>query len=96
MDEDTNGGDFKLDLDLDTLNLTSEEIDFDEIDDDLERFQEDEMVKAALQRGVDLRKYGQELETQLKEVTSSLCVNNEDLFRQKRLLSNSIWRTVVP
>ena len=68
MDEETNGGEFKLDLDLDTLNLTSEEIDFDEIDDDLERFQEDEMVKAALQRGVDLRKYGQELETQLKEV----------------------------
>jgi hypothetical protein len=62
------GDDFKLDLDLDSLNITSEEIDFDEIDDDLERFQEDDMVKSALQRGVDLRKYAQELAEQLKEV----------------------------
>ena len=45
-----------------------EEIDFDEIDDDLERFQEDEMVKSALHRGVDLKKYGQELGRQLKTV----------------------------
>jgi hypothetical protein len=58
-----------FELDLDDLNLTSEDIDFDEIDDDLERFQEDEMVQQALQRGVDLRKYGQELAAQLKEVS---------------------------
>ena len=57
-----------LELNLEELNLTSEEIDFGEIDDDLERFQEDEMVQQALQRGVDLRKYGQELAAQLKEV----------------------------
>ena len=69
MEEAFNDEEVQLDLDLDTLNLTSEDIDFDEIDDDLERFQEDEMVKAALQRGVDLRKYGQELEGQLKEVS---------------------------
>lgn len=55
-------------LDFSNLNITSEEIDFDEIDDDLERFQEDDMVKQALHRGVDLRKYGQELSLQLKEV----------------------------
>ena len=61
------GEDFNLDLD--DLNLTSEDIDFDEIDEDLERFQEDEMVQQALQRGVDLRKYGQELAAQLKEVS---------------------------
>jgi hypothetical protein len=48
-----------------------EDVDFDEIDDDLERFQEDEMVKQALHRGVDLRKYGQELGRQLKEVISA-------------------------
>jgi hypothetical protein len=59
-----------FELDLDDLNMTSEDIDFDEIDDDLERFQEDEMVQQALQRGVDLRKYGQELAAQLKEVIS--------------------------
>lgn len=56
-----------LDIDLNNLNITSEEIDFDEIDDDLERFQEDEMVKQALQRGIDLRKYALELTAQLKE-----------------------------
>ncbi|CAE7520701.1 VPS52, partial [Symbiodinium microadriaticum] len=54
-------------IDLGTLNITSEEIDFDEIDDDLERFQEDETVQQALQRGVDLRKYAEELSAQLKE-----------------------------
>ena len=57
-----------VDLDFSNLNITSEEIDFDEIDDDLDRFQEDDMVKQALHRGVDLRKYGQELSVQLKEV----------------------------
>ena len=55
-------------IDLGDLNITSEEIDFDEIDDDLERFQEDETVQQALQRGVDLRKYAEELSAQLKEV----------------------------
>mmetsp|Transcript_8188 Transcript_8188/g.15453 ORF Transcript_8188/g.15453 Transcript_8188/m.15453 type:complete len:728 (+) Transcript_8188:155-2338(+) len=64
---DEEGGAESFELDLDDLNLTSEDIDFDEIDDDLERFQEDEMVQQALQRGVDLRKYGQELAAQLKE-----------------------------
>jgi vacuolar protein sorting-associated protein 52 len=57
----------EFNLDLESLNLTSEEIDFDEIDDDLERFQEDEMVQQALQRGIDLRKYALELSLQLKE-----------------------------
>ena len=50
------------DLDMD--------IDFDEIEQDLERFQEDETVQQALQRGVDLKKYGRELEKDLKEVIS--------------------------
>ena len=50
------------------LNLTSEDIDFEGIDDDLASFQEDEMVKQALQRGVDLRKYADELDKELKDV----------------------------
>lgn len=58
----------QYDININTLNITSEDIDFDEIDDDLERFQEDEMVKQALQRGIDLRKYALELTLQLKEV----------------------------
>ena len=82
--------DFKLDLDLETLNLTSESIDFDEIDEDLERFQEDEMVKQALHRGVDLRKYGLELEKQLKEVTTNLThfdfLCTAQLFCRQRLI----------
>eukprot|EP01041_Mallomonas_annulata_P001396 gene1396-2688_t len=66
-DNNTNGISDVNDIDIENLNITSESIDFDEIDEDLERFQEDEMVKQALHRGVDLRKYGHELEKQLKE-----------------------------
>ncbi len=44
------------------------DIDFDEICEDLERFQEDETVKQALHRGVDLKKYALELTNNLKEV----------------------------
>jgi hypothetical protein len=70
-------------LDLSNLNITSEEIDFDEIDDDLERFQEDEMVQQALQRGIDLRKYALELTLQLKEAEAETVTqymeNNEEV-----------------
>lgn len=45
-----------------------EEINFDGIDEDLAAFQEDEMVKQALHRGVDLMKYGKELEKDLRVV----------------------------
>ena len=45
-----------------------EEINFDGIDEDLAAFQEDEMVQQALHRGVDLKKYGKELETDLRQV----------------------------
>ena len=55
-----------------SLILSPEEdeldIDFDEIGEDLERFQEDETVQQALHKGVDLKKYGQDLEKELKEV----------------------------
>lgn len=59
----------------DTLQAI-EEINFDEIDDDLASFQEDEMVKAALHRGVDLRKYGRELEKDLKIGEDELVVRH--------------------
>ncbi len=42
-------------------------MDLDGIGEDLEAFQEDEMVQAALHRGVDLKKYGLELEVELKD-----------------------------
>eukprot|EP01038_Epipyxis_sp_PR26KG_P011064 gene11064-14850_t len=44
------------------------DINFGEIDEDLASFQEDEMVQQALQRGVDLKKYGRELERDLRIV----------------------------
>ena len=40
----------------------------EEIDEDLAAFQEDEMVQQALHRGVDLRRYGRELESELRTV----------------------------
>ena len=55
------------------LNVTSEAIDFEGIDEDLASFQEDEMVKQALQRGVDLRKYADELERELRDVRAVAC-----------------------
>ena len=50
-------------MDSDYLSLFS-----DEFQEDLAVFQEDEMVQAALKRGVDLKKYAQELEKDLKQV----------------------------
>ena len=57
-----------FELYLDTINITSEDINFDEIDEDLSAFQEDETVQQALHRGIDLKKYGRELEKELKVV----------------------------
>jgi hypothetical protein len=45
------------------------DINFEEIDEDLANFQEDEMVQQALHRGVDLDKYGKELERDLRQVS---------------------------
>lgn len=51
--------------------LEYEAINFEEIDEDLATFQEDEMVQQALHRGVDLKKYGLDLEKELKLVILS-------------------------
>ena len=60
--------DFTLqELELDSLSMT-EDVNFDQIDEDLAAFQEDEMVQQALHRGVDLKKYGRELEKELRMV----------------------------
>jgi len=48
------------------MSYSSNDIDFDEISTDLLAFQEDELVQAALHRGVDLKKYGRELEKDLR------------------------------
>ena len=62
------------------------DIDFDEIEQDLERFQEDETVQQALQRGVDLKKYGRELEKDLKEVINSSFVIDHTFIENSRAL----------
>lgn len=60
-----------VDLNFDDLDITTEEIDFDEIDEDLARFQKDATVKDALSRGVDLRQYSRQIDVDLQEVEIS-------------------------
>lgn len=57
-------------------SFSVDEANFDEIDEDLAAFQEDEMVKLALQRGVDLKKYGKELEKELKAGEAELVIQH--------------------
>ncbi len=45
-----------------------EDIDFDELDDHLEQFQQDDFIKEALAKGVDLRQYAQQIDRELREV----------------------------
>lgn len=52
-----------------TLEI-SKAINFEGIDEDLAAFQENEMVQQALHRGVDLKKYGAELERDLRSVSN--------------------------
>ena len=58
----------------------NEEINFEEIDEDLANFQEDELVQQALHRGVDLDKYGNELERDLRQVCQTIELRLEQLF----------------
>lgn len=58
----------------------NEEINFEEIDEDLANFQEDELVQQALHRGVDLDKYGKELERDLRQVCDCCFSNLMDAF----------------
>eukprot|EP01040_Poterioochromonas_malhamensis_P021620 gene21620-26132_t len=60
-----------------------EDINFEGIDDDLAAFQEDEMVQQALQRGVDLKKYGGDLGNDLKKAELASVdhyIQNYDLY----------------
>eukprot|EP00003_Mantamonas_plastica_P022709 TRINITY_DN3916_c0_g1_i10.p1 TRINITY_DN3916_c0_g1~~TRINITY_DN3916_c0_g1_i10.p1 ORF type:complete len:704 (-),score=238.83 TRINITY_DN3916_c0_g1_i10:1057-2937(-) len=54
-------------IDLDGLDMTSDEIDLAEIDKDMEQFQQEETVKEALMSGVDMRQYLRQIETDLRE-----------------------------
>jgi hypothetical protein len=76
-------------LERDSLNFSSEDFNFDQIDADLASFQGDEMVQQALSRGIDLKKYGRELDKELKaaemESVTQYVENNQqvmDLHKQ--------------
>ena len=50
-------------------DVLEDDINFDEIDDDLDNLENDELVQQALHRGVDLKKYACELEKDLRVVS---------------------------
>lgn len=52
--------------------MEGEEIDFNGIDEDLEQFQQDDIVRQALLQGVDLRGYARDIDLELREVRGCL------------------------
>ncbi|CAD5112736.1 DgyrCDS1955 [Dimorphilus gyrociliatus] len=61
----------ELDLDLGNLDLTSDEYLLDEIDVYIQENLEDPIVKEALEKGLDLRHYSKQVETELLEVENN-------------------------
>lgn len=59
-----------------------DEIDFSGIDEDLEQFQQDDIVRQALREGVDLRGYARDIDLELREV----------LLVSHKLILNPSWR----
>ncbi len=57
------------------LDLTTSDIDFDGVDSDLARFQQDPLVMEALRAGVDLRAYSKGIEADLAALEQQ-CVND--------------------
>jgi hypothetical protein len=62
--------DLKLPLDDGGVGGGDGDIDFNGIDEDLRRFQTDDIVRQALSQGVDLRGYSRDIEAELREVSS--------------------------
>ncbi|XP_041480934.1 vacuolar protein sorting-associated protein 52 homolog [Lytechinus variegatus] len=58
-------------LNLGVLDLTSDEFILDEVDIHIQQNLEDEVVKAALESGVDLRQYSKQIEAELQEVENA-------------------------
>ncbi|XP_015774460.1 PREDICTED: vacuolar protein sorting-associated protein 52 homolog isoform X1 [Acropora digitifera] len=64
--------DLQVDLDLGELDLTSQdEFILDEVDVHIQENLEDELVKEALEKGVDLRQYSRQIEGELHEVENA-------------------------
>eukprot|EP00053_Salpingoeca_punica_P012338 m.110516 g.110516 ORF g.110516 m.110516 type:complete len:701 (-) comp15917_c0_seq1:1262-3364(-) len=66
--EETSQQDFDIDLNLGNLDLTSQDFDFDEVGGHIQENLEDETVKEALQKGLDLRVYARQIEEDLMKV----------------------------
>jgi len=73
-DNDYYDDDLSFEHGQEELDLTTDEISLDEVDEDLNKFQQDEVVKEALQKGVDLRHYSRQIERQLKTAEYD-CIN---------------------
>ncbi|KAL9988024.1 hypothetical protein ACROYT_G002421 [Oculina patagonica] len=64
--------DLQVDIDLGELDLTSQdEFILDEVDVHIQENLEDELVKEALEKGVDLRQYSRQIEGDLHEVENA-------------------------
>ena len=51
-----------------SLKEMEENLNFDGIDEDLENFKKDDVVKRALSKGIDLKGYASQIEQELREV----------------------------
>eukprot|EP00041_Stephanoeca_diplocostata_P036773 m.1355056 g.1355056 ORF g.1355056 m.1355056 type:complete len:700 (-) comp24932_c0_seq37:2552-4651(-) len=60
-----------FDLGLDDLNITSDDYSFEDVDGHIQANLEDEIVKEALDKGLDLRVYSRQIEDQLRSVEQS-------------------------
>lgn len=66
---------FDFKSDFDDLDITTENIDFDDLGDDIEKFQQDEILRKVLSEGVDLRNYA-------RQIDEDLHVAEEDIISQ--------------
>jgi vacuolar protein sorting-associated protein 52 len=90
FNDSTNSGK-EDDFNLGHLDITtSEDINFDEIDQDLKRFQEDVMVQKSLSRGVDLRQYARETEKELHALTQDSISDYVEQIDEVALLNDDI------
>eukprot|EP00824_Muranothrix_gubernata_P005780 TRINITY_DN17560_c0_g1_i1.p1 TRINITY_DN17560_c0_g1~~TRINITY_DN17560_c0_g1_i1.p1 ORF type:complete len:764 (-),score=142.62 TRINITY_DN17560_c0_g1_i1:7-2133(-) len=74
-----------LNLDLGELDITTEEVELDDLDEDFERYQQDDLVKDALVKGVDLRQYSRQIESDLREVEQA---SIQDYIKESDNLAN--------
>ena len=61
------------------LQSVEDDIDFSGIDEDLEQFQQDDIVRQALLQGVDLRGYARDIDLELREVNDVGSLDNNEL-----------------